>query len=84
MSSNSGDVGEEEEEEEEGYLVKGLLKTMFKQNASRGTKTAKINEEAILSTSAVKKKPLTAALKQKRERARQHVRGWKKENSSCS
>ena len=59
LSSNSADVSEEEEEEE-GALVKGPLETMFKQlikNASRGTKTPKIKEEATPSTSGVKKKP---------------------------
>ena len=59
LSSNSADVSEEEDEEE-GALVKGLLETMFKQlikNASRGTKTPKIKEEATPSTSGVKKKP---------------------------
>ena len=61
LSSNSGDVVKEEEEEE-GDLVKGPLETMFKQlikNASRGTKTPKIKEEATLSTSGVKKKSST-------------------------
>ena len=59
LSSNSADVSEEEEEEE-GAFVKGPLETMFKQfikNASRGTKTPKIKEEATPSTSGVKKKP---------------------------
>ena len=58
MSSNSGDVIDEEEEKE-GDLVKGPLETMFKQlikNASRRTKTPKIKEEATPSTSGVKKK----------------------------
>ena len=58
LSSNSGDVSEEEDEEE-GDLVKGPLETMFKQlikNTSRGTKTPKIKEEATPSTSGVKKK----------------------------
>ena len=59
LSSNSVDVGEEIDEEEEGDLVKGPLETMFKElikNASRGTKTPKIKEEATPSTSGVKKK----------------------------
>ena len=58
MSSNSVDVGEEEDGEE-GDLAKGPLETMFKQlikNASRGTKTPKIKEEATPSTSGDKKK----------------------------
>ena len=58
LSSNSADVGEEEDEEE-GDLAKGPLETMFKQlikNASRGTKTPKIKDEATPSTSGVKKK----------------------------
>ena len=58
LSSNSADVNEEENEEE-GDLVKGPLETMFKQlikNASRGTKTPKIKEEATPSTSGVKRK----------------------------
>ena len=58
MSSKSADVGEEEDEEE-GDLVKGSLETMFKQlikNASRGTKTTKIKDEATPSTPGVKKK----------------------------
>ena len=58
LSSNSGDVSEEEDEEE-GDLVKGPLEIMFKQlikNTSRGTKTPKIKEEATPSTSGVKKK----------------------------
>jgi len=57
LSSNSADVGEEQDGEE-GDLVKGPLETMFKQlikNASRGTKTPKIKEEATPSTSGVKK-----------------------------
>ena len=59
LSRNSTDVSEEEDEEE-GALVKGPLETMLKQlikNASRGTKTLKIEEEATPSTSGVKKKP---------------------------
>ena len=62
LSSNSADVSEDEEEEE-GALVKGPLETMFKQlikNASRGTKTPQIKEEATPSTSGVKKKPLAS------------------------
>ena len=62
LSSNSADVGEEKDEEE-GDLVKGPLETMFKQlikNASRGTKTPKIKEEATPSTSGVKKKSSAA------------------------
>jgi len=58
LSSNSADVGEEEDGEE-GDLVKGPLETVFKQlikNASRGTKTPKIKEEATLSTSDVRQK----------------------------
>ena len=58
MSSSSADVGEEEDEEE-GDLLKGPLETMFKQlikNASQGTKTPKIKEEATPSTSGIKKK----------------------------
>ena len=60
LSSNSTDVGEEEDEEE-GDLVKGPLETLLKQlikNASQGTKTPKIKEEATLPTSGVKKKSL--------------------------
>ena len=62
LSSNSADVGEDEDEEE-GDLVKSPLETMLKQlikNASRGTKTPKIKEEATPSTSGVKKKSLAA------------------------
>ena len=58
LSSNNADVGKEEDEEE-GDLVKGPLKTMFKQlikNTSRGTKTPKIKDEATPSMSGVKKK----------------------------
>jgi len=62
LLSNSADVSEEEDEEE-GDLVRGRLETMFKQlikNASRGTKTPKIKEEATPSMSGVKKKQPTA------------------------
>ena len=58
LSSNSGDVSEEEVGEE-GNLVKGPLETMFKhliKNASRGTTTPKVKEKATPSTSHVKKK----------------------------